>query len=148
MVFPFRRAPASIEYAVFRRSDSLVWQCVAGGGEEAETPLRAAQREALEEAGIPTSSRYFQLRTETRVPVSCIHVSARAHWPRDLYVIPNFAFATEVEDSTEIELSREHTTFIWCGFEEAHEKLRYDDNKTALWELNERIADGTLHLCV
>ncbi|OOE48439.1 NUDIX pyrophosphatase, partial [Salinivibrio kushneri] len=33
----------------------------------------------------------------------------------------------------------EHTEFRWCGFKEASELLKYDSNKIALWELNQRL---------
>ena len=39
-------------YAVFRRSDQDSWQAIAGGGEDLETPAKAAARETLEEARV------------------------------------------------------------------------------------------------
>ena len=30
----------------------------------------------------------------------------------------------------------------WCSYEEAMSKLEYDSNKTALWELNERLKNS------
>ncbi|TOM31468.1 NUDIX pyrophosphatase, partial [Vibrio parahaemolyticus] len=27
----------------------------------------------------------------------------------------------------------------WCGFQEASELLKYDSNRIALWELNQRL---------
>ena len=46
LVIPFRRTAAGLEFAVLRRSDADYWQFVAGGGEDDETPLQAARREA------------------------------------------------------------------------------------------------------
>ena len=39
----------------------------------------------------------------------------------------------------DIKLSNEHKEYKWVEYNEAMEKLRYDSNKTALWELNERL---------
>ena len=53
LVFPYRYTPEEeIEYAVFFRISPRyggVWQAIAGGGEDDETPLEAAKREAFEE---------------------------------------------------------------------------------------------------
>jgi dATP pyrophosphohydrolase len=62
LVFPYRlAADGSLMYALFRRADASYWQGVAGGGEEGESPLEAARREAAEEAGIPGSSDFVAL---------------------------------------------------------------------------------------
>jgi dATP pyrophosphohydrolase len=51
LVFPYRVAPdRTIEVAVFQRANGGYWQGIAGGGDEGETPERAARREASEEA--------------------------------------------------------------------------------------------------
>ncbi len=52
LVLPYRKIAEAFEFAVFSRSDYACWQGIAGGGEEGETPMEAAQREAREEAGI------------------------------------------------------------------------------------------------
>ncbi|MCD1216844.1 NUDIX pyrophosphatase, partial [Vibrio cholerae] len=44
-----------------------------------------------------------------------------------------------VRVSAEPQLSNEHTNFRWCGFQEASELLKYDSNKIALWELEQRL---------
>ena len=36
-------------------------------------------------------------------------------------------------------------TEVWLNYAEAHTRLQYDSNKTALWELNRRIALGMLN---
>ena len=64
LVYPYRRVDdGAFEYALLRRSDAGYWQAVAGGGEDDETPLEAARREAYEEAGIPPGSPFLQLDT-------------------------------------------------------------------------------------
>ncbi len=44
--------------------------------------------------------------------------------------------------NNQIKLSNEHETMQWCNYEEAMSKLEYDSNKTALWELNERLKNS------
>ena len=36
-------------------------------------------------------------------------------------------------------LSSEHKEYRWVKYDEAMRLLKYDSNKTALWELNERL---------
>lgn len=50
LALPYRREGASILYGVFHRVDHDQWQFIAGGGEDDEIPLQAAQREAWERA--------------------------------------------------------------------------------------------------
>ncbi|MBN2556712.1 MAG: NUDIX domain-containing protein [Anaerolineales bacterium] len=52
LVIPYRSTASALEFAVLKRSGANYWQFIAGGGEEGETPIQAAQRESLEEIGI------------------------------------------------------------------------------------------------
>ncbi len=45
---PYRMINESLMYCVFHRADFDQWQFIAGGGENNETPLEAAKREAIE----------------------------------------------------------------------------------------------------
>ena len=71
LVLPHRRRDDGVTaYAVFRRrDDAMVRQAIAGGGEDNETPLEAARREAWEEAGIETSRPYVELDSRASIPV-------------------------------------------------------------------------------
>lgn len=136
LVFPYRLLDrGEIAYAVFRRGDDLAWQAIAGGGEDAETPLEAAKREAWEEAGIPPETPYLALDSRATIPV--IHF-AEFRDRTDLHVVPEYTFAVDVSDG-ELLLSAEHTEFAWLTYAEAHAALRWDSNKTALWELDRRL---------
>ena len=68
------------------------------------------------------------------VPVVFIGEQSRAHWPKDLYVVPNYAFAVDCT-ALELRLSHEHDAMRWVPFEEAY---------ALLWELNERLARDQL----
>ena len=136
LVFPFRHSEGRLEYAVFSRSDSECWQGIAGGGEDEEVPLAAARREASEEAGVPPAARFIELQTRSSVPVSCFHESAT--WGEELFVVTEHCFGVEIT-SVDIQLSGEHKVFRWVDYETALALLTYDGNKTALWELNQRL---------
>lgn len=136
LVLPFRhRHENAFEFAIFKRSDAGYWQFIAGGGEDQETPLQAAKREALEEGGISIDSNYFILDSRNTVPIN--NFSARKEWRKDLFVIPEYTFGVEVKDK--IAISSEHCEYKWLSYGEAVSHLKWDSNKNALWELNERL---------
>jgi dATP pyrophosphohydrolase len=142
LVLPFRRLSGSeFEYACLQRSDDGSWQGIAGGLEEGESPIDAAVRESNEEAGIPRNGAFYTLDSTCSIPV--IAFAARVHWPDDVFVIPELSFAVDCTDA-ELRLSREHTEQYWGPYATVRERLRWDSNRTALWELNERLRFGRL----
>lgn len=137
IVMPFRESEeAGFQFAVFHRADGSMWQFIAGGAEEGETAEQAARREAAEEAGIAEGARFLRLDSRASVPRSAF--CPTEHWPKDLLVVPEYSFAVEVTDQEPV-LSREHDQMRWLSFQEASRRLTWDSNRTALWELNERL---------
>ena len=137
LAFPYRKAKdGEFEYALLKRAEGGFWQGVSGGGEDDETPLAAARRETWEETGISRDSSFLRLDTVISVPVTAYRDSHL--WGEDVYVIPQHCFGVLVEDSG-LALSHEHTAYRWLKYEEAHRILKYDGNKTALWELDRRL---------
>ena len=135
LIIPYRIKGSGIaEFAVVKRIDVDVWQFLSGGGEDNETPMEAAKREANGEGGIPYGVELLQLDSTASVP-AC-NFPARKEWGNDIYVVPEYSFAVEVEDLT---LGFEHTEMKWVSYEDAIKLLTLDSNKTALWELKERI---------
>ena len=63
--------------------------------------------------------------------------SSLENWPKDTFVVPEYAFAFECRG--EIKLSHEHTECVWLNCEAALARLKWDSNKTALYELNCRL---------
>src|SRR5690349_7556190 len=91
LVFPYRHMDGGdIHYALFRRSDLDYWQGIAGGGEDDETPLETARREAGEEAGIPAEHHYLSLETTNSISVD--NFTGHEVWGDSLYVIPEYSF--------------------------------------------------------
>jgi dATP pyrophosphohydrolase len=137
LVYPYRKATnRQFEYALLRRSDQGLWQGIAGGGEGEEKPLEAAKRETYEESGIPPTSEFIQLDTIESVPV--IEFKNCYLWGDDVYVIPQYCFGVAAEN-LHITISREHTEYKWLSYDKAYKLIKYDGNKTALWELDKRL---------
>lgn len=136
LVFPYHvREDGERLYAVFQRRDDGNWQAISGGGEDAETPQEAARREAWEEAGIDPGSVFLPLDAMASVPV--IHFTDFRD-REDLFVIPEHSFGVEVT-SDAVRLSREHDEVAWLPYADACSRLRWDSNRTALWELDRRL---------
>lgn len=136
LIFPYIKTADSIQYAIFNRSDYGYWQGIAGGGEDGEIPIESAKREAFEEAGITRECPYIQLDSVSSLSVE--DVVGGFLWGEEVYVIKEFSFGVKVPTKN-ISLSKEHFNYKWLCFEEAVTLLKWDSNKTALWELNKRL---------
>lgn len=142
LVIPYiRNSIGNIQYVVFKRLDLNIWQFIAGGGEENEKPIDAAKREAKEEANI-SSHKICHLKTTTSIPISCFKEHKNK---KKLYVVLEYCFGIEIQNRN-LHLSNEHTEYKFVNYEEAVSLLKYDGNKTALWEIHERIRENDLEL--
>lgn len=143
LVIPYCIDNGKAQFCLFRRRDIGIWQFIAGGGEDEDISIiKAAKREAFEEAGISKTCNFFKLDTCCSIPSNCFK-NAEAIWEKECFVIPEYTFAVRVA-STFLQLSQEHTEYIWLPYLKAQKILQYDSNKTALWELNQRIELGML----
>ena len=142
LVFPFIIDEAGIRFALFRRNVETggYWQGIAGGGEDEESFAQAASRESMEEAGISIDQPLLRLDTVTMVPV--VNVCG-FRWGNQVLVIPEYAFGVEVASET-LKLSKEHTSYAWYSIDEALSLVKWDSNKTALWELHYRLENKIL----
>jgi dATP pyrophosphohydrolase len=66
------------------------------------------------------------------------HFRDRQLWGAVTYVVVQKAFGVRLSGQ-EIVLSDEHTEYHWLQYDDAALLLRWDSNKTALCELNERL---------
>lgn len=138
LVYPYRKnEQGCFEYALLKRADEGYWQGIAGGGEEEEYPLETARRETFEETGISSDSSFIQLDTIEFVPVTEFRNGYL--WGDEIYVIPQYCFGVNAQN-VQISISHEHTEFQWLEYEEARRMLKYDGNRTALWELDKRLS--------
>ena len=137
LVILYKKEKDEILYGIGLRSTRNIWQFVAGGGEDKETPIEAAVRELREETGINIKKEdLIVLDSKTTIPV--VNVTGTYTWGKDVFVVPEYAFAVNATNF-QIKLSNEHTEFKWLKYDKAMEILTYDSNKTALWELNEKL---------
>jgi dATP pyrophosphohydrolase len=133
LAIPYKFKNGAPLYCILHRSDCDQWQFIAGGGEDDETPAEAAKREIAEEGGI-SAANLLPLTSMCHIPVDIFPRRHLYGWANDLYVVPEYSFGFACLD--ELVLSREHTECIWLPYHEAREKLQWDSNKTALYELN------------
>lgn len=139
LILPYFQKDNNLIYCIFKREDMDIWQFVAGGGENEETPLIAAKRESLEEAGISSTLIFQELQSMCYVSLNNFSIEDSKHWG-NIYVIPVYTFGVRLY-SLNINISDEHTAYRWCTYEVAMKLLHFDLDKTALYELNERIKD-------
>ena len=136
LVFLYRKNRNNLyEYCIFYRSKLKFWQGVSGGVENDESLIETVKREVFEETGVRVND-VFQLSTVSSIPV--VDVTGNFSWGNDVYVVPEYSFGVSL-GNYDIHLSNEHKEYQWCLFDEAYEKLKFDSNKTALWELNQRL---------
>ena len=139
LAIPYKTVGGIRLYCVFHRADCDQWQFISGGGEDDETPSAAAKREIFEESGISLSAEdLIPLTSMCYIPANIYNPKATRHWPKDLYVIPEYSFGFAWNG--DILLSREHTEYRWLPMAELRELLTWDSNRTALYELDCKLA--------
>jgi dATP pyrophosphohydrolase len=136
---PYVIGPDAVpRYAVLRRADLGVWQGIAGGGEDGESPEEAARREAVEEAGIPRDARLVRLATVGNIPAA--HFVERANWGPNVEKVPEYCFGVALP-AARLELSGEHATAEWLDYDAAMARLEWESNRAALAELHRQVVD-------
>ena len=136
LALPYRKAGSQLMFCVFHRADHNQWQFISGGGEDNETPAEAARREVFEESGVRVKN-LIALTSQSFIPVSIFSQEHRANWPKGTFVVPEYCFGFACEG--EITLSHEHTQYVWLPYDEAANRLAWDSNRTALYELMRRL---------
>jgi|GEM_PF-129565 len=140
LIFPFIKERDKIFYAIFKRSDLNFWQGISGGGEGNESPLEAVQREIWEEIKIKQDA-YKLIRLSSMATIPADNIKGQK-WG-EVIMIPEFSFGLEAK-SKKLSLGEEHTEYLWLEFDQAIEKLKYDSNKSALWELDQRLKNKNI----
>ena len=113
-----------------------VWQCIAGGAEDFDTNiLESAKREFWEETGIK-DVLIQQLELTCKIPV--VNIIKDFIWGEEVFYSEEYSFSVDITN-IEIQLSSEHTEYEWVNYDEAKGLLKYDSNKSALWELDTKL---------
>jgi len=141
LVIPYNKVENTIRYCVFERKHPMI-QFIAGGGEDEEAPIEAARRECFEEARIQ-SDDFIKLTSLCYIPTCIFSENQCRAWGEEIFIIPEYAFGVELK-STDIIISEEHIGYKWVTYEEAVSLLKWDSNKTALYELDCRIKSNLL----
>ncbi len=98
------------------------WALVKGHLDPGETPLEAAHREVMEETGLTA------IVDEGFVDV-LRYIFTNKHGQK---VAKEVTFYVGQAISTDVQLSHEHEAYAWLPFEEAYERLTYDNAKQLL----------------
>lgn len=134
LVFPYQLHESEVKVLIGKRSDTGYWQGISGGGEDTETSIEAAKRELKEEASL-RGENWVQLESMCMLPK--VYYSNHEQWHEHKYVIPEYAFMTRVQ--TDVKVSEEHNEFKWLPVAKASQLVKYDSNRVALWEMEQRL---------
>ena len=129
---PYRFIKGELCFFVFHRADFDVWQFIAGGGEDNKKTIQAALREIKEETGV-TAEKLTELKSVAFVPAEIVTETMRAHWDKNIFVIPEYSFAFECNADPTI--SHEHSEYKWLPYDTARKLLKWDSNKVAMYEI-------------
>lgn len=142
LIIPYRIKDKNVQFCIFKRKDLEFWQWISGGVEDFDENLyAAAKREIFEETGVDSNLELTQLECITKIPV--VNIVKEFRWGNDIFYADEYSFSVKF-DNIDIVLSDEHSLYSWMSFEEAKKLLKYDSNKSALWELNEKIKRGII----
>ncbi len=116
----------------------LWWQSVTGMMEPDETFEETAHRELKEETGLGGTLTPLPLKHSFWVDSTIIHFPD----PEPRFNTET-CFHMQVSGDSVVRLApEEHSEFKWCGFQEAHELMRWEGSKAVLRLLEKQLASG------
>jgi len=122
----YKKQDGKVEYLLLRNAKGH-WDFAKGKIEEGETEKDAAIRELKEEAGI-------EVEISDGFKASFDFMYSRTGGQKVHKTVHFFVGKAKTFD---IKLSREHTDFIWLAFDQAVEKLQFEEQKNLLIEVND-----------
>jgi lipoyl(octanoyl) transferase len=126
----WRRGAAGPEILMMLRvpTHGFWWQSVTGMMEPGELPEETAHRELLEETGLAGILRPLGLTHSFWVDSSIVHFPDSE--PR---FNTEICFSMEVDPQAEVRLEpSEHSEYLWCGLDEAHDRMKWEGSKAAV----------------
>ncbi|MCA9770360.1 NUDIX domain-containing protein [Candidatus Dependentiae bacterium] len=111
-----------LEYLILHYFPAGHWDLPKGNIESGETKRQAALRELKEETGLTAA-----IHDNFQEDISYAGQYNGADFFKTVYF-----FVGEVDPSSKVTLSSEHQAFVWLPYEQALEKLTYDNAKAIL----------------
>jgi dATP pyrophosphohydrolase len=146
--FPIMRLPIQVQAILFKKTNGEIqylllkrisdtggfWQPITGGIQKGETKTQALKREIQEETGI---------KNPTKIIKNVHYCEFRDYYKQEnrQRLIKEHIFGVEIHANEKIAISREHTEYKWCSFEEALNLLKWKKNKEALKKLNKILSE-------
>ena len=130
LIIPYTIIDSCVQVLILKRTKGKYWQFISGGMESGETLEDTVRRETYEEIGEKISD-IISLQTKTIIPANAF---GNIFQTNNIFVIEH-TFAIKLEEVSKIILSHEHDEFRLVHYEEAMDLLKWDSNKTALYEL-------------
>lgn len=140
LVIPYLIDNFILKLFILKRSDLDVWQWVAGGVESDESTYDAAIRESTEELGIVCEG-YKVIELETKCSIPKCHFKIQESAYEQFYTVTEYSYAIQIKEDDKIELSDEHYEYACITYEQLANIKTWDSNKTAAWELHQRLLD-------
>lgn len=140
-------AKAALRYLLLQRhaertQTGEIWQTVVGTVRWGEERIQAARREVFEETGLTMLRGITAIGYAFTFPIRLSENQPSWYAPGRT-TIDNTVFAAEVIGPRPVRLSTEHRAFGWFSFEEALDKLHWQEEREALLRLHPMIAqDG------
>jgi lipoyl(octanoyl) transferase len=134
----WRRGPNGPEILMMLRcpAHGLWWQSVTGMMEPGETPEQTAHRELREETALTGTLRPLGLSHSFWVDPAIVRFPDGE--PR---FNTEICFSMEVPADAEVHLEpSEHSEFLWCPLDEAHERMKWEGSKAAVKLLKKELS--------
>ncbi|HJV48254.1 MAG TPA: lipoyl(octanoyl) transferase LipB [Geothrix sp.] len=126
----WRRSATGPEILMMLRvpAHGLWWQSVTGMMEPGEVPEQTAHRELMEETGLTGTLRPLDLAHSFWVDPSIVRFpDAEPRFNTET------CFSMEVAPRAEVRLEpAEHSEYLWCGLDEAQERMKWEGSKAAV----------------
>lgn len=143
LVIPYSIENSTLKLCILRRADLDAWQWVAGGVENDESINDAAIRESSEELGV-CCQNYNLLKLETQCSIPKCHFNFQKNNYKNIYTVTEYSFAIELKTFHDINISEEHSEYKLITYHQLKDLKTWDSNRTAAWELRQRLLDNDL----
>lgn len=124
-----RKVDNNLEFLLLKRAEhesyAGIWQMVTGSIDNDETAYETAAREIKEETGITIKKLWVVPRINS------------FYYPKNDSVCLVPVFAAFVDEKLEINISAEHSEFIWVAKEEAIKMLAWDGQRKSVELIDE-----------